>query len=141
LLITHAPLRLQRVVEGLRREDLIAREATDPPGTAADGADLRGGESAAVAPDRARLAPVVGVDEFAGRSEVKGGEGARFTQEMTIFVIISQPILTHSELKQHRTYGLGRAGSSSKALTSGECTGTFNLYGRRSPIGLCERPR
>jgi hypothetical protein len=38
------------------------------------------------------------------------------------------------------TYGLGKVGSSSKAFTNGECAGTLTWYGRRSPIGLWDRP-
>lgn len=40
VLITHGPLRLERVVQGRLREDLVAGELADTSGAAADGADL-----------------------------------------------------------------------------------------------------
>jgi hypothetical protein len=75
-LITHAPLRLERARHGRLSKDLVAREPADAPCAAANSVGVCGGETATVAPDRARLATGVGVGEFAGRGEVESGEGA-----------------------------------------------------------------
>jgi hypothetical protein len=135
LLSPHGPLRLQLVLERVRREDDVARETADAARTVADGAELSGGDAAAVAADRARLAASVVVDELARRSKVKTREGAGLAQQMAVGK--GQRELAWTDNKTRGcTYGLGNAASSSKAFTRGLWTGMLTLYGRRSPMGL-----
>jgi len=84
VLITHAPLWLEGLGHGCLGEDLVAGQTADTSGTTADGAGLRRREAAPVAADRACVAAVVRLGEFAGRGKVEACEGALRAEEMTV---------------------------------------------------------
>lgn len=86
-LVTHAPLRLQRLVHGCLGEDGVTRQATHATSAAADGAELGSRDTAVVTPDTTSIAHCVRILELARRSKVQGGEGSRLAQQMSMHTV------------------------------------------------------